>query len=1049
MSAIRQTTGGRSNAGPRTPELGKSDADERSHLIAEATQDGIWDWNFVDGDHFWTERVYALLGVTPGAIQPRFAAMEERVHADDALRLERFQEKLLAGEVPAPVELRLQHADGEYRFFTLQGKPLLDDKGRPRRAIGSLCDVTARKQAEMALRESEQRHRALVSVLTSVVWRTDQDGNFVVPQVSWQSYTGQNWEQHAGRGWLNAIHPDDREYVMALWSTAVESKHIYEADGRLWHAQSARYHYFHARAVPMIQRDGSVREWVGVITDTDDRQRAENELKENQERLRQQSELLNLAQDAILVWGRERKITFWNDGAATMYGYSAAEAMGQHVRTFLDSQYPLPFSQIDDEVRRTGRWEGELVHKRKDGTRIFVESRWGMLRDARGNMVGIMEVNRDVSARRHMEHVIRESEERFRTMADAAPVMIWAFDPQKKFHYFNKSLLDFTGRSTDEVSRKGWSEAVYAEDREQYQRTFDTAFERREPFSAEYRLRRADGEYRWVLDHGVPLTGSGGELRGYLGTCLDITHRKGAENKLREATDYLVEQRQWLESLLNLLPVPMLLIDPAAAKVTFNNQAAKLTAALFAAAADATALEYFSDASGNRLTDADSPIQRVSRGERLRGFEMQWHRRDGTRSLIVNAESLPAMHGHARVAMLLYQDITKQKEIEADLRRANQGKDALLAMLGHELRNPLAAITSAAELIGLLDATDPAFGQAREILHAHIQQLVRLVDDMLDVSRLTRGKIRIRRERLDLRNVLAGSLQTCESAIESRRHKVTVAFPDEPLVVEGDAARLEQVFVNLLMNAAKYTDEGGQISVTAESSASEVLVRVRDNGIGITPELLSQVFELFHQLKPSLHRAEGGLGIGLNVVKNLVELHGGSVAAFSEGTGRGSEFVIRLPRSALPLVAPVENAPSGAEGTEAAPTALKVLVVEDNPDVAHSIITLIRHLGHAVESTQDGYAALVLARDFGPDVAFVDIGLPGMSGLDVARSFRQDANLSSAYLIALTGFGQAEDRRRSKEAGFDEHVVKPLSFSRLQELLSGIARSRLPLGGDP
>jgi two-component system CheB/CheR fusion protein len=368
------------------------------------------------------------------------------------------------------------------------------------------------------------------------------------------------------------------------------------------------------------------------------------------------------------------------------------------------------------------------------------------------------------------------------------------------------------------------------------------------------------------------------------------------------------------------------------------------------------------------------------------------------------------------------------------LRRDDPSKDALLAMLGHELRNPLAAITSAGELLGLLDPADPEFTAAREILRTHIQHLVQLVDDLLDVSRLNSGKIRIRRESLDLREVVGQAVATCEPAILGRRQKLLIEMPETPLPVAGDPARLEQVFVNLLTNAAKYTDEGGRLTVVGELTDGGVVVRVRDTGIGIRPDLLPQVFELFRQLSPSLHRAEGGLGIGLNIVKNLVELHGGTVTAHSDGPNQGSEFTVRLPR--LPHSADTRLPQPAVDSQSYLPAGeLRVLVVEDNADIAHSMSALIRHLGHQAVVAHDGGTALKVAENFLPEVAFVDIGLPGLSGLELAESFRRDGRLQAVYLVALTGFGQAEDRRRSLAAGFDEHLVKPLSFDRLRQTL--------------
>jgi signal transduction histidine kinase/CheY-like chemotaxis protein len=509
-----------------------------------------------------------------------------------------------------------------------------------------------------------------------------------------------------------------------------------------------------------------------------------------------------------------------------------------------------------------------------------------------------------------------------------------------------------------------------------------------------------------------------------------------SDNRLREAANYLVQQRQWLEAVLNLLPLPMLLVDPAGERVTFRNQAALC----FGSVDDeeVCSANHFTDMDGRTLSHDELPTSRAARGEQLLGHQIRWRRRDGERTLMIHSATLPAMHSHEAVAVLLYQDITRDKEHERELRRANQAKDALLAMLGHELRNPLAAITSAAELIQLLDPSNATFDEARDILNTHIRHLVRLVDDMLDVSRLTSGKIRLRRETVDLRDIVTLSLQSCETTFGARRQVVHVLLPDQPVYVDGDAARLEQVVVNLLTNAAKYTDEGGTIDVSLISDEGQAELRIRDNGIGISPEMLPQIFEMFRQLNPSLHRAEGGLGIGLSVVKSLVELHGGSVVALSGGVGRGSEFVVVLPLSDRQQAAWNRSANLPPR---LAPRRLKVLVVEDNVDVAHTVMALLAQAGHEVEVAYDGPSALSTVHSFEPQVAFLDIGLPGMSGLELASAFRNDPKLREIRLIALTGYGQAEDRRRSMDAGFDEHLVKPVSYSRLNEVLATYAES--------
>jgi signal transduction histidine kinase/CHASE3 domain sensor protein/ActR/RegA family two-component response regulator len=514
-----------------------------------------------------------------------------------------------------------------------------------------------------------------------------------------------------------------------------------------------------------------------------------------------------------------------------------------------------------------------------------------------------------------------------------------------------------------------------------------------------------------------------------------VDGQKHAEELRRYAQDSQ-NQRKWLETVMNLLPMPMLLVNTHRSRVIFANRAAEsLAGGSFPLATEegASPQSYATDLLGTPIPPDQMPLARVARGESLSSFELEWHLPSGSKSLLINADRLPAMFGHEAVSAVLFQDITRLKQIEAELRRMNRSKDALLAMLGHELRNPLAAITSAAELLRLQPPGDPLYEQAQEILERHIRHLGRLINEMLDYSRISSGKFRLDVETLDLADVLRNAAQTVQPQIEARQHHLTMQLPREQAFVCGDAPRLEQVFVNLLVNAAKYTDPGGRIQVNLETTARDAVVRVRDSGVGIAPEMLPKVFEMFEQLNPSLDRAEGGLGIGLNVVKSLVELHGGSVEAHSAGLGRGAEFVIRLPMATSTEPCGEEHAQMPTVATPERPA--RVIIVEDNRDIARVMAALVKRCGHEAFVAYDGPSALELARKHHPDVALLDIGLPGMSGHDLARRLRSDRELSRIRLVALTGYGQEEDRRRSREAGFDEHLTMPVSLATLQDVL--------------
>jgi signal transduction histidine kinase/DNA-binding response OmpR family regulator len=380
-----------------------------------------------------------------------------------------------------------------------------------------------------------------------------------------------------------------------------------------------------------------------------------------------------------------------------------------------------------------------------------------------------------------------------------------------------------------------------------------------------------------------------------------------------------------------------------------------------------------------------------------------------------------------------------------EVQEADRRKNEFLSMLAHELRNPLAPIRNGVHLLRAPGSADPQVREVSEMMDRQLQHLVRLVDDLLDLSRITRGKIRLKTGPLELTEVLARAVETCRPLIEERRHNLSVAAPPMPLWVEGDGVRLAQVVANLLNNAAKYTEEGGQISLGAGREGDEAVVRVRDTGMGIPAEMLGSVFEMFTQVDRSLDRSQGGLGIGLTLVRQLVEMHGGRVEAHSEGSGRGSEFVVRLPllRPQIEDCRPQNGKTQGAtSGPSNLPSAIcnlpsrRVLVVDDNRDAAESLALLLEVSGHQVRICHDGASALREAEEYRPEAVLLDIGLPGMDGYEIARLMRAAPATRKSLLIALTGYGQEDDQRRAREAGFDHHLIKPADLEALTELLA-------------
>jgi len=380
---------------------------------------------------------------------------------------------------------------------------------------------------------------------------------------------------------------------------------------------------------------------------------------------------------------------------------------------------------------------------------------------------------------------------------------------------------------------------------------------------------------------------------------------------------------------------------------------------------------------------------------------------------------------------MIVTDLTDQKRHQ-ETREESRRKDVFMAMLAHELRNPLAPIRNAAAILAHAQVTGERLDYARDIIERQVHHLSRLVDDLLDMSRLTLGKVKLQMERVEIADVIARAAETSQPLIEARRQRLTLSLQHRGLRLDADPTRLEQVISNLLTNAAKYTDEGGDICLFAERRGRHVIVRVRDTGIGIPPELQPRIFELFTQGERSLARSEGGLGIGLTLVKRLVEMHGGTAEVKSDGLGKGSEFTLRLP--AADSEVQLYHPDAGKKLTPAGITH-RVLVVDDNRDGADSLAMLLRLVGHDVRVAYGGNEALEAVNSFTPNVVLLDIGLPMIDGYAVARELRRRPEFAKVLFVALTGYGQDEDRERSRDAGFDHHLVKPVDLQVLRGLL--------------
>jgi PAS domain S-box-containing protein len=635
--------------------------------------------------------------------------------------------------------------------------------------------------------------------------------------------------------------------------------------------------------------------------------------------------------------------------------------------------------------------------------------------------------------RKRAESALRASEERFRGLVEQSVDGIFVANAKGEYEDVNEAGAAMLGYSADEVRRLTLLDVL---DPAELDRMPDQLAQLATGavVTSEWRFRRKDGSTFTgeVVGRQFP----DGHLQGVL---RDVTERRQVEAALRESEDQfrvladnlvsavaLINERGEF-SIVNRSFLRMFGLDEATDILNVNSM-------------DWSRWQVF-DESGALLPLDEHPVRRAALtltavrdvlvALRLPAHaELKW--------LLVSAEPILDDQGRLHRLICTYHDITARKRAEEALREAvaalneaDRRKDEFIAILSHELRNPLAPIRYALPALGVQDL-DEVGARALAVVGRQVDHLVRLVDDLLDVSRITRGKVELRRDYVTVASVLAAAAEASSPALTAGGHALRMELPDEAVWIHADRARIAQVVTNLLDNSAKFTPSPGEIVLRAERDGDAVVVRVRDSGVGIPAEALPTVFEMFRQVRPG--SSQGGLGIGLALVERLVQMHGGTVEAYSEGIDRGAEFVIRLPAADSAEVSKQTEAATGENGRR-----LRVLVVDDNADLVEMLSIVVESAGHEVRKAMDGASAVSAALDFRPDVVLLDIGLPGMSGIDVARELRRRPETSAVWLIALTGWGQEEDRRQTRDSGFDHHLTKPAEPAGLERLLEAIA----------
>jgi PAS domain S-box-containing protein len=779
--------------------------------------------------------------------------------------------------------------------------------------------------------------------------------------------------------------------------------------------------------------------------------RREQALRDSEARYRT---LVHVAVHGIITIDERGIIESVNPAAERLFGYSSEELVGQSVALLMpetdNSEHDSFPRNVVTGVRQIIGIAREMVGQRKDGSTFPMELavsefQLGSRRYFKGIVV-------DISQRKLAEQKLRDSEARLRTIIEQLPTGVGVMEKNGTWTLTN-SLMDLyvpkaiPSMRSDRLSRwRAWDEEGRPIPPEHWPGQRALRGETVLP-GLEMRYTHDDGRELWMRISAAPLRDEAERIIGATCVVQDITHLKQAEQELRQRAEEL-------EKLMDVMPVAVWIArDPACRQITGNRAGYELLRVpsgqnLSKSAPDGLrppGFRVFHD--GRELSPEELPMQFAAEHKmEVRDFEEDIVFDDGQ---VVRAfgSALPLLdeQGSVRGCIAAFMDVTELRRLEGDLQEtvkelaaAHRRKDEFLATLAHELRNPLAPVMNSLEILERTDGNDPTAVEARASMQRQIRHMVRLIDDLLDVSRISRGTIELRKNLVDLQDVVRQSTETVGPICEAAGQKLVLDLPDQPLWTEADAARLVQIIGNLVTNASRYSSRGSQIRIRAERCGSDLRLSVSDQGMGIPPDKLETIFEMFRQLDRSLERSAGGLGIGLYLVKRLVELHGGTVTAMSEGAGKGSEFVVRLSAAARPPDVIERLPPPELYLASSSVRSLKVLVVDDNIDAAQMMAMLLRAYGHVTHVVHDGLQAVAGAERLHPDVILLDIGLPGLNGYEACRRIRAQPRGKDVVVVALSGWGREQDKSRAETSGFDAHLVKPVEVPELIGILTSL-----------
>lgn len=911
--------------------------------------------------------------------------------------------------------------------------------------------------------DQQQWLRVTLSSIGDAVIATDADGRVRFLNPIAESLTG--WHEDEARGQpihsvFHIINERTRQVVENPVHKVLETGRIVGlANHTVLIARDGAERAIDDSAAPIQGTGGNVEGVVLVFRDVTEQRKVEQST-------RFLASIVESSDDAIIGKDVNGIVTSWNRAAERMFGYSADEMIGLPIAVLAPPDRADEMPAILDRIRQGERIKHfDTVRRAKDGRLVPISLTISPIKDEDGNIIGASKIARDISERKSTEAALRDERARLHATLIGIGDAVIVADAQGNVTLTNPVAQSLTGWSEEQAEGRPLHEVfriVNEATREAVESPVDKVLREKTiiGLANHTTLIAKDGTELPIDDSGAPIYDADGNIAAVVLVFRDISDRRQAEERLRllwEAASVLLTSNEPDTMLCELFARigPHLGLD-----IYFNylvsdagdslelvscagvsdEIAAKIARLEFGKAICGTVALQRQPIVAIHIQQSDDPNTQLVKSLGMQAYAcMPLQVGDdlfGTLSFAsrgrdeFDEKELSFMRTICQYVAVAYARL----RLVQRLREADRRKDQFLATLSHELRNPLAPIQTGLELMKMARQDATAIAEAQATVERQVKQMVRLVDDLLDVSRIASAKIVLQKEHVDMADIARNAVDAIRPLIDEQQQQLTVSIPKEPIYLNVDPIRVAQAVANLLSNASKYSDKAARISLTAEQRDGEVIIGVRDDGIGIDAEQLPRVYEMFFQSKPSLERSQGGLGIGLSLVKGLVELHGGSIEAMSAGAGRGSEFRIRLPVDG-PVVFRSEEPTKDQDESRNIPR-LRILVVDDNRDAANVLAKTLQLMGHDTHTTYDGVEGVHAAASLRPDVILLDIGLPKMNGYEAARHIRAQRWGKQMRLIAISGWGREEDKRRAIEAGFNHHLTKPINIDRLQTVLA-------------